>query len=145
MSQRSIVLEFTRKELSAVVIHRNLVATLSPEAVSYSSVTRDLLRRHLFCPTLLPIFRRQNLSSSIATNLFSLHSPNSRLRQSRINGTDSPTTNHGAQALDPIVKVSGVPSSMDSPSFVTLSKTGSRDILITAIVCVGAIRMTMFP
>jgi hypothetical protein len=42
MDQRSIVLYLTRKELSAITIHHNFVATLGSEAVSYSSVTRCL-------------------------------------------------------------------------------------------------------
>jgi hypothetical protein len=42
MDQRSIVLYFVRKELSAIAIHDDLAATLGPEAVSYSCVTRYL-------------------------------------------------------------------------------------------------------
>jgi hypothetical protein len=42
MDQQSIVLYLSRKRLSAVGIHDNLVATLGAEAVSYPSVTRNL-------------------------------------------------------------------------------------------------------
>jgi hypothetical protein len=36
MEQRSIVLSLARKGLQSLDIHRDLVATLGPEAVSYS-------------------------------------------------------------------------------------------------------------
>jgi hypothetical protein len=39
VDQRSIVLYLARKELSVIAIHHDLVSTLGPEAVSYSSVT----------------------------------------------------------------------------------------------------------
>jgi hypothetical protein len=42
MDQQSIVLYLSRKGLSAVAIHDDLVATLDAEAVSYPSVTRYL-------------------------------------------------------------------------------------------------------
>jgi hypothetical protein len=42
MDQRLIVLSLTRKELSVIAIHHDLVVTLAPEAVSYSSVARYL-------------------------------------------------------------------------------------------------------
>jgi hypothetical protein len=42
MDQQSIVLYLSRKGLSAVVIHDDLVATFGAEAVSSSSVTRYL-------------------------------------------------------------------------------------------------------
>jgi hypothetical protein len=42
VDQRSIVLYLTRKGLSAIAIHDDLVATLGAEAVSYPSVTRYL-------------------------------------------------------------------------------------------------------
>jgi hypothetical protein len=42
MDQRSIALRLTRKELSAIAIHYDLVATLGPGAMSYSSATRYL-------------------------------------------------------------------------------------------------------
>jgi hypothetical protein len=42
MDQRSIVLYLSRKRLSAVAIHDDLVATLGAEAVGYPSVTRYL-------------------------------------------------------------------------------------------------------
>jgi hypothetical protein len=42
MNQISIVFSLARKELSAIAIHHDLVATLGPEAVRYSSVTRCL-------------------------------------------------------------------------------------------------------
>jgi hypothetical protein len=42
MDQRSIVLYVARKELSGLAIHHDSVATLGPEAVSYSSVARYL-------------------------------------------------------------------------------------------------------
>jgi hypothetical protein len=42
MDQQSIVLYLSRKGLSAVAIHHNLVATLGAEAVSYPFVTRCL-------------------------------------------------------------------------------------------------------
>jgi hypothetical protein len=42
MDQQSIVLDLSRKGLSAVAIHDNLVATLGAEAVSYPSVTHYL-------------------------------------------------------------------------------------------------------
>jgi hypothetical protein len=42
MDQPSIVLYLSRKELSAVAIHDDLVAALGAEAVSYPSVTRCL-------------------------------------------------------------------------------------------------------
>jgi hypothetical protein len=42
MDQRSIVFYLTKKELSAIAIHHDLVVTLCPEVVSYSSVTRYL-------------------------------------------------------------------------------------------------------
>jgi hypothetical protein len=40
MDQRLIVLDLARKELSATAIHHDLVATLRPEAVSYSFMIR---------------------------------------------------------------------------------------------------------
>jgi hypothetical protein len=40
--KKSIVLCLARKELSAIAIHHELVATLGPEVVSYSSMTRYL-------------------------------------------------------------------------------------------------------
>jgi hypothetical protein len=42
MDQQSIVIYLSRKGLSAVAIHNDLVATLCAEAVSYPSVTRYL-------------------------------------------------------------------------------------------------------
>jgi hypothetical protein len=39
MDQRSICPYLARKELSAIAIHHNLVATLGLEVVSHSSVT----------------------------------------------------------------------------------------------------------
>jgi hypothetical protein len=42
MDQQSIVLYLSRKGLSAVAIHDDLVATLGAEAVSYPSATRSL-------------------------------------------------------------------------------------------------------
>jgi hypothetical protein len=42
MDQRSIVVDLARKELSAIAFHHDLAATLGPEAVSYSCVTRLL-------------------------------------------------------------------------------------------------------
>jgi hypothetical protein len=42
MDQQSIVLYLSKKGLSAVAIHDDLLATLGPEAVSYPSVTRYL-------------------------------------------------------------------------------------------------------
>jgi hypothetical protein len=42
MDQQSIVLYLSRKGLSALAIHDDLVATLGGEAVSYPSVARDL-------------------------------------------------------------------------------------------------------
>jgi hypothetical protein len=42
MEQRSIVPYLARKGLQPLAIHRDIVATLGPEAVSYSSVTRYL-------------------------------------------------------------------------------------------------------
>jgi hypothetical protein len=42
MDQRPIVFCLAKKELSAIAIHHDLVATVGPEAVSYSSVTRYL-------------------------------------------------------------------------------------------------------
>jgi hypothetical protein len=42
MDQRSIVLYFARKGLNAMAIHRELRATLGPEAVNYPSVTTYL-------------------------------------------------------------------------------------------------------
>jgi hypothetical protein len=42
MNQRAITLYLTRKELSAVEIHVDLVATLGPESVNYPSVTHSL-------------------------------------------------------------------------------------------------------
>jgi hypothetical protein len=41
MDQRPIMLYFARKGLKAMVVHRELRATLGPEAVSYPSVTAD--------------------------------------------------------------------------------------------------------
>jgi hypothetical protein len=43
MDQRSIAFYFAGKDLSAIAIHHDLVATLGPEAVSYSCVTGYLL------------------------------------------------------------------------------------------------------
>jgi hypothetical protein len=40
MDQRSVVLYLARKELAAVAIYENLVATLGAKATSYPSVTR---------------------------------------------------------------------------------------------------------
>jgi hypothetical protein len=42
MDRQSIVLYLSRKGLSSVAIHDDLVATLGAEAVSYPSVTRYL-------------------------------------------------------------------------------------------------------
>jgi hypothetical protein len=42
MNQQSIILYLSKKGLSAVVIHDDLVATLGAEAVSHRSVTRHL-------------------------------------------------------------------------------------------------------
>jgi hypothetical protein len=42
MSRQSIVLYLSRKGLSAIAIHDDVVATLGAEAVSYPSVTRYL-------------------------------------------------------------------------------------------------------
>jgi hypothetical protein len=42
MNQQSIVIYLSRKGLSAVAIHDDLVATLGAEAVGYPSVTRYL-------------------------------------------------------------------------------------------------------
>jgi hypothetical protein len=42
MDQQSIVLDLSRKKLSAVAIYDNIVATLGAEAVSYPSVIRYL-------------------------------------------------------------------------------------------------------
>jgi hypothetical protein len=42
MDQRSTLLDLTRKELSVIVIRYDLLATLGPEVMSYSSVTRYL-------------------------------------------------------------------------------------------------------
>jgi hypothetical protein len=57
MDQQLIVLYFSRKGLSAVTIHDDLVATLGAEAVSYPSVTR-YLREAIFAssnPDTLPL------------------------------------------------------------------------------------------
>jgi hypothetical protein len=42
MDQRSIVPYLTSKELAAIAIHHDLVATLGPDALSYSAVTHCL-------------------------------------------------------------------------------------------------------
>jgi hypothetical protein len=42
MDQRAIVLHFSRKGLSTIEIHADLVATLGPESLSYPSVTHYL-------------------------------------------------------------------------------------------------------
>jgi hypothetical protein len=47
MDHKSIVLYLSRKVLSVVAIHDDLVATLGAEAVSYPSVTGDL-RKAIF-------------------------------------------------------------------------------------------------
>jgi hypothetical protein len=47
MDQRSTVLYLAGKEVSAIVIHRDLVATLRSEAINHSSMTR-YLREGLF-------------------------------------------------------------------------------------------------
>jgi hypothetical protein len=50
MDQQSIILYLSRKGLSAVAIHDDLVSTLGAEAVSYPSVTRSL-REAIFTPS----------------------------------------------------------------------------------------------
>jgi hypothetical protein len=54
MDQRSIVLYPAGKELSAITIHHDLVATLGPKAVSYSSLTR-YLREAIFVSSNSPV------------------------------------------------------------------------------------------
>jgi hypothetical protein len=53
MDQQSIVLYLSRKRLSAVAIHDDLVATLGAEAVNYPSVTR-YLREAIFASSYPP-------------------------------------------------------------------------------------------
>jgi hypothetical protein len=53
MDQQSIVLYLSRKGLSAVTIHGDLVASLGAEAVSYPSVT-CYLREAIFSSSNLP-------------------------------------------------------------------------------------------
>jgi hypothetical protein len=50
MTQRPIVAYLSLKGMSACEIHDNIVATLGPDAVSYSSVTR-CLREAQFPPS----------------------------------------------------------------------------------------------
>jgi hypothetical protein len=81
MDQRSIASFLARKEISAIAIHYGFVVRLSPEAVSRSFITH-YLREAIFVSSNSPvIFPSQNLSSTIATRVFSSHLPNSRLRQ----------------------------------------------------------------
>jgi hypothetical protein len=140
MDQRSIVLYLARKELSAMTIHHDLVATLGPEAVGYSYVTRYLVGPYLFRPTLLPILPRQNRSLTIVIRLFSRNRRAAVCVNSRVSAADSSPTHQGASALDTIVRVLCAPSLTDFPSFVTLSKTGPPGTLTEALVRVGMTR-----
>jgi hypothetical protein len=50
MDQKSIVLYLAGKDLSAIAVRHDLVATLGPEAVSHSSMT-SCLHEAIFVPS----------------------------------------------------------------------------------------------
>jgi hypothetical protein len=63
MDQRSIVLYFARKGLNAMVIHRELRATLWSEVVNYPSVTAYLREAKFSLPIPLPTFSESDLQA----------------------------------------------------------------------------------
>jgi hypothetical protein len=98
MTQRSIVAYLSMKGMSAREIHDNIVTTLGPDAVSYSSVTRDLreARFRLLKPEPHPADVERGLDDSDQALLAALEdSPFTSLRQlSRLIHLPSTTVYH---------------------------------------------------
>jgi hypothetical protein len=139
MNQRLIA----RKELLAITIHHYIVVTLGPEAVCYSSVTRDL-HEAIFVssnsPATIPEAEPPFDDCDHSILLALAEQPSASIRElGRL--THLPQTTVHRRLTRSLGFISVILEGF--PFFVTLSKTGSRDILTTAFVCVRATRTTI--